>query len=406
METGYLVGSFSNSSWRDFYLENVKTLALNDPRTHEQSSIKRLNDEDFGENGTKSNVVILHRNQGKSLGTTSYAEVGDKRARGGAIITTDLNTEKDSLLEENSSYNFNSDEESVQFINSKEKIKSVYKAIKKKNIDLRPRNILFTGDIAEMSDFMDQVSRTRKVKIKNGSRALEKLISNVDLIVANFEKNSGYNKEGVFFMGLGNALKIPVVSVDSNRVLYPPLTGLAKKTFTGENRLENLYDFIQNPKKFDLTPETLTQIKIAKKMSKENLFYNPSKTSTTNECKNIYFSGSSNEINYLKENLNSSKVIQSYFNNSTDLVVAKFNRDVYENFETLKSLYNAYQNKVPVLLLIENETIDRKIARLSRRPLAGTGMLEPAKEYLNNLKSQHINDEALVYYNIMEKFNN
>lgn len=299
METGYLVGSFSNSSWRDFYLENVKTLALNDPRTHEQSSIKRLNDEDFGENGTKSNVVILHRNQGKSLGTTSYAEVGDKRARGGAIITTDLNTEKDSLLEENSSYNFNSDEESVQFINSKEKIKSVYKAIKKKNIDLRPRNILFTGDIAEMSDFMDQVSRTRKVKIKNDSRALEKLISNVDLIVANFEKNSGYNKEGVFFMGLGNALKIPVVSVDSNRVLYPPLTGLAKKTFTGENRLENLYDFIQNPKKFDLTPETLTQIKIAKKMSKENLFYNPSKTSTTNECKNIYFSGSSNEINYL-----------------------------------------------------------------------------------------------------------
>lgn len=61
---------------------------------------------------------------------------------------------------------------------------------------------------------------------------------------------------------------------------------------------------------------------------------------------------------------------------------------------------------MPVLLLIENETIDRKIARLSRRPLAGTGMLEPAKEYLNNLKSQHINDEALVYYNIMEKFNN
>ena len=65
----------------------------------------------------------------------------------------------------------------------------------------------------------------------------------------------------------------------------------------------------------------------------------------------------------------------------------------------------AYATHIPVVELEGNNVIYPPLPGFSRRPFVGKDRFEHAQEYLTNLESQHISDEALVYYELMKKFN-
>jgi hypothetical protein len=88
-----------------------------------------------------------------------------------------------------------------------------------------------------------------------------------------------------------------------------------------------------------------------------------------------------------------------------DLMVVNFDSGKKHDPKALFYMGVADATGVPVLLLEGNSIPYPPLLGLARRVLFGECRFEQAIEYLSNLGSQHISDEALVYYDLMKKFN-
>lgn len=138
------------------------------------------------------------------------------------------------------------------------------------------------------------------------------------------------------------------------------------------------------------------------------------KTKIRDEYQNILFAGDLQTIEPLiKEMEKTKKVLRGRnpknlenFSEETDLIVVNFDNGKPHEKHGLFYMGVGYATKVPILELEGNSVPYPPLLGLARRVLVGRDRFKQAKEYLTNLKSQHIDDEALVYYNLMKKFNN
>jgi hypothetical protein len=405
MRFGYQVGSFPGANWRDLLKEKVKNTKWMDPRYNEQSSIKRLNNDDFGDKGVRgASFSYGHVDKGKAIGTTSYGEICATWALGKPVVIADANPHTDPVLEETFSYLFASDNDAADYLNRHSRLSSKYLQIKRKNSISCFENLLFAGDIGGIENTINQLSGRYNFFVAESVSDAKKYVPKADLIVLNFEKGHPYNPLGVSYLGVANALNITAISLDGNRIPYPPLTGLAKLVFVGDERGKNFIQFLDDPKPF-IKYDLLAQIESARSKAKSINLKPDDKTLDHAEYENIYFSGSSPELAELKESMKGVKNVDEKFNIFTDLVVAEVPSDLSKAQKALEDMAFAYESKTPVLLLYDTKIVYQGIVELSRRPLLGDGRYAQAKKYLENLKSQNINDEAVVYYNLMNEFN-
>ncbi|MBU2576357.1 MAG: hypothetical protein KKF50_01410 [Nanoarchaeota archaeon] len=86
-----------------------------------------------------------------------------------------------------------------------------------------------------------------------------------------------------------------------------------------------------------------------------------------------------------------------------DLIIANF--DGEHDPKGLFYMGVSYALKIPVIMVEGNSVPYPPLLGLARRVMVGEKRLEQLEYYLENLKSQHVSDEALVYYDLMRKFN-
>ena len=215
-----------------------------------------------------SDFSLVYTAKGKRAGTMSYAELGGAQAMGKCIISVNENTVKDNLIHSIASYNFSSLDEATMTINDKDFFRS-YSTMKvrdKTKSSNECKNVLFCGDLENINKTILRANLGYK-NIQLG-RSAEEIYTNArfndsDLIVVNFEK--GWKPEGLLAMGIGYALKIPVLELEGNNIPYPPLMGLARRVLTGEKRFEQAREYIQNLKSQHISDEALVYYDLMKK---------------------------------------------------------------------------------------------------------------------------------------------
>jgi len=262
----YLVGGFTG--WRKKFEQALPNVKFNNPLYHNQSSITRLNYDDMG--SAANNTSLAYIEKGKRLGTMSYAELGAARAAGMPIIAVDENEIKDSILEQIATYKFNSKEEAYNFLNEDQELFSRYDKLQENDKTKSKENyksILFTGDTKSLESIKvpkEKIIYFTKDYIDN----LDDLANDVDIIIGNFDAEKKHSPEGLFLMGAGYKLKIPIIFVDGNQMLYPPIPGLARRTLDKENRFKELEFYLNELGSQHISDESLIYYKTMKKFNK------------------------------------------------------------------------------------------------------------------------------------------
>jgi hypothetical protein len=139
------------------------------------------------------------------------------------------------------------------------------------------------------------------------------------------------------------------------------------------------------------------------------------KTLSTKSIKGFVFAG--DHINIDREDLNSIFKFRKYsffddveigMNNLQDhgdLLIANFENGKKHNKKALFAMGVAYQTKTPTILLEGNNIPYPPLLGLARRVMTGEGKIDYTIQYLRNIRSQHIKNEALTYYYLMKQFN-
>lgn len=273
MEKIYLIGSFTNPDWREEIIKKIPNRKFENPINHDQSSITRLNYSDM--EAAKNGPSIAYVQQGKRLGTMSYAELGVARASGKSIISIDENPKekKDSILEKIASYEFNSKEESIDFLNQNLFISSKYKPIpiinKTQNKD-EMSSIIFAGDYnLEVDEMLHRNLSFIEKNISNFNvdSDIENFSTKNDILVVNFDKHKKHNPEALFAMGLAYQTKVPIILLEGNQIPYPPLLGLARRVMYGENRFSHIKEYLKNLKSQHISDEALVYYNLMNKFN-------------------------------------------------------------------------------------------------------------------------------------------
>jgi hypothetical protein len=216
--------------------------------------------------------------------------------------------------------------------------------------------------------------------------------------LAYIEKGSRLGTMSYSELAVGRTTARPIIAVDENEIKDPILDLIASYKF--ENK-QDAYNFLsQNPKL----------------ISNQNLIPQIDKTKSTEEYKSILFAGDFNkqidellheqsavygrncDVFNLKNNLE--KIPEKY-----DLILVNFENENKHDPNALFLMGLGFQSKVPIIHLEGHNIPYPPLLGLARRVMIGPNRIEHAREYLKNLKSQHIKDEALVYYHLMKKFN-
>ncbi len=225
----YLAGSFFG--FRDKIISELGyKYEFADPRKNRQHSIATLVVDDIG--GAKECPIMLpYFPKGKSRGTMTYAEIGGSRAKGNYIIIADETEKRDNFLDNISDYNPNSIEDAINFLKNNNPRRDVSRAItKKQNKDNKLRIFLATN--INYFKEIETVCQNENKILMYGSFSNLKNFGNVDLTVAHFPEGGNRDKKAILFMGMSYALKIPIVMIEENPIIYPPLAGLPRRIFT------------------------------------------------------------------------------------------------------------------------------------------------------------------------------
>jgi len=135
------------------------------------------------------------------------------------------------------------------------------------------------------------------------------------------------------------------------------------------------------------------------------------RTESREPYEGVLFAGNYNGIGNIAEMLGKKKTFLGNMlelekfdsiHNQIDLIVANFEKG--HDKKALFYMGMGYALKIPTILVEGNSVPYPPLLGLARRVLVGDKRHEQLNYYLENLKSQHISDEAVVYYNLMKKF--
>lgn len=262
----YLIGGFNG--WRKDFEVALPNVKFDNPINHEQSSITRLNHSDMYSAANKPSLAYVEK--GKRLGTMSYAELGAARAAGMPIISVDENDIKDSILERIATHKFNSKEDAYGFLKTYSKFQSRYNSIPsndKTKLMENYKSILLTGDYEKFKSI--KIPKNKNIYFSQDYiDNLDNLPKDIDLIVTNFDEGKKHNPEGLFFMGAGYQVKIPIILLEGNNIPYPPLVGLSRRPLFGEKRFEYLEEYINELGSQHISDEALTYYNLMNKFNK------------------------------------------------------------------------------------------------------------------------------------------
>jgi hypothetical protein len=260
----YTIGSFSG--WRDSLKEQLSDdYVMVDPRDHRQSSIARLVTDDM-DASMNCPVSLVYIPEGKRAGTMSYAELGASWASGNYIISANENIGDGGIIESVASLHCSSMDDAIDYLEKYRfhKSNNNMKVLNRTQSQDPCVHVLFAGDETGVIDSrLKEFGKSALINPKPDY--FEKIHNQVDLIVANFDK--GHQENGLFYMGAGYALGIPVVMLEGNNVPYPPLLGLARRVMVGEKRKEQLEFYLENLGSQQVGDEALVYYDLMKKFN-------------------------------------------------------------------------------------------------------------------------------------------
>ena len=225
----YLAGSFLD--FRDRIISELGyKYEFADPRKNRQHSIATLVVDDMGK-AKECPIMLACFPKGNSRGTMTYAEIGASKSKGNYIIIADETDKRDTFLDNISNYKLNKIDDAINFLKNNNLGRGPSRAItKKQNKDNKLRIFLATN--INYFKEIEQVYQNENKILMYGSFENLKDFGNVDLTVAHFPKGGNRDKKAILFMGMSYALKIPVVMIEENPIIYPPLAGLPRRIFT------------------------------------------------------------------------------------------------------------------------------------------------------------------------------
>jgi hypothetical protein len=266
----YPIGSFSG--WRDEFINKFSNFNWDDPRNHIQSSIAKLDYSDMS-GAMNCSISFIYMAENKRAGTMSYAELGASRAKGNCIIAFDEDNTKDDLISKISSHYITSRDELENLLNGHNYSKK-FSEIQPmdKTANHKPyESVLFTGDVYSMGPLINKTLKDKKVFVNKSLDDLDNFSDEIDLIVVNFDKGKKHDKKGLFFMGMGYALDIPVIELEGNVIPYPPLLGLARRALVGKDRFKQAEHYLKNLKSQHITDEALVYYDLMKKFNQNGI---------------------------------------------------------------------------------------------------------------------------------------
>ncbi len=226
----YLAGSFLN--FRDKIIAALGyKYEFADPRKNRQHSIATLVVDDMG-GAEECPILLACFPKDKPRGKMTYGEIGGSRAKGNYIIIADETGKRDTFLDSISNYKLNKIDDAINFLKENNPGRNVSRAItKKQNKDNKLRMFLATN--IEYFKEIEKVYQNDENKVlMYGDFEDLKNFGKADLTIVHFPKGGNRNKKAIFFMGASYALKIPIVMIEENPIIYPPLAGLPRRIFT------------------------------------------------------------------------------------------------------------------------------------------------------------------------------
>jgi len=234
---------------------------FSDPRTHRQSAIAKLVIDDMTD-AANCPVCLACFPRGKSRGTMTYAEIGASVIYGNKLITVDENEEKDPFLKELSYLFFTDIDECISYLddNLLEMEKTRKRSLKKeKNRGGLDIYLCGSKDYSlESLAKCDNKTDVEKRFILQSAKPKEDLdiFDKVDLTVVHFPHSDkewlSRNRVPIFFMGVSWAYNTPIVLVEENPIVYPPLAGLARRIF---NSLDIAKEYLERLDSLDIDRE-------------------------------------------------------------------------------------------------------------------------------------------------------
>ena len=260
----YLAGAFSD--WRDKIIQSLPKFQFADPRNNRQNAVAKLVEDDMN-NACQCPILFGCFPEGHARGTMTYAEIGASKVSGNYIIIVDENKEKDGLIKEVASEELNSLEEGIEFLRGKDYVFIPSKQIRVKKEKAKGLDILLVGDTAKIEKLdVDGKGIEKRIKTIPAGKywTSEKDFEEIDLMIVNFPRGAR-DKKAVFYMGICYTLDIPIIMVESNPIVYPPLGGLAKRVFVGPEREIILQDYLSQLDSIEIEKEAPVMYNLFKK---------------------------------------------------------------------------------------------------------------------------------------------
>lgn len=266
----YPLGSFANDGWRDEFIEKFPQYDFDDPRNHNQSSIAKLVWSDMNSAMTCP-ISIVYLQKDKRAGTFSYSELGASRAMGNTIIAFDEDNSKEELISKIASH-YTTSKKVLEHLLNGELYVPKFNPIKPLNKTVSHdeyKSILFAGDVysGPMKNIINEMSKTKKVFVDKSLNKLDNFSKEIDLVVVNFDQGKPHDKKGLFFMGLSYALDIPILEIEGNPIIYPPLAGLARRTLDKPERFIQAEQYLKNLSSQHIEEEALVYYALMKKFN-------------------------------------------------------------------------------------------------------------------------------------------
>ena len=177
----------------------------------------------------------------------SYAELGASRAKGNCIMAIDKNKKEDSLIKKIASHYYTDQDRAIEFLKKGEFRDDKNLPINyqnKTNLTTPYNSILFTGDLEEMAQLIEELSSKKKTHTRPTHEEIQNFTQNFDLVVVNFRAGDLLNKYGLYHMGIAYATGVPIIMLEGNKIPYFPLPGLARRTFVGNEKFDMARDYL------------------------------------------------------------------------------------------------------------------------------------------------------------------
>lgn len=250
----YPAGSFHG--WQDEFVRDVSsTWKILDPRDNRQGAIAKLVGDDMG-GVRKADAIFCKLPKGKNLPVMTYAEIGSARVLGKPIILVDENETRELVIHNLASVVFGDYSKGRDYL-----IRGDFELTGKDLIE-RPatnpvKKVAFAGDFSlKYAGYIKEVVYPNLLMLQD--------LAEADLLAVSFEREKR-DKDAIAFMGAAYTLGIPIILNDPNPIIYPPLAGLARRIFTGEQGRQIMTEYLMKIESNDINHEAAVMYDLFKK---------------------------------------------------------------------------------------------------------------------------------------------